>query len=135
MAPGSPPPSRIDAPEIPHAGKPGQPLGEEARDYLDHLIGGKRVRVNAYGPVQYKHALAAIWEGPVKVKMLMAAMGDAEVYRGAPCQAYCREFEEAEAKARRDRVGMWAQRIYESPAAFRRRVRLAGEVIGKGRAA
>ncbi len=30
----------VDAPEIPHGKKPGQPYAEEARDYLDHLIGG-----------------------------------------------------------------------------------------------
>jgi endonuclease YncB( thermonuclease family) len=40
----------IDAPEIPHGTKPGQPYGEEARDYLDHLIGGKTVRLDTYGP-------------------------------------------------------------------------------------
>jgi len=37
----------IDAPETPHGKKPGQPYGGEARDYLDHLIGGKTVRVDA----------------------------------------------------------------------------------------
>lgn len=40
----------IDAPEVPHGITPGQPYGEEARDYLNHLIGGKTVRVDAYGP-------------------------------------------------------------------------------------
>ncbi len=43
-------PLGIDAPEIPQGSKPGQPFGEEARDYLDHLIGGRTVRVDAYGP-------------------------------------------------------------------------------------
>jgi endonuclease YncB( thermonuclease family) len=58
----------------------------------------------------------------------MVAVGYAEVYRAAVCQVYCRELEQAEAKARQDRAGMWAQGpSYESPAAFRRRVRLAGE--------
>ena len=33
----------IDAPEIPHGKKPGQPFGEEVRDYLDHLIRCKTV--------------------------------------------------------------------------------------------
>jgi hypothetical protein len=37
----------IDAPEIAHGTKPGQPFGEEARGYLDHLIGGKTVRMDA----------------------------------------------------------------------------------------
>jgi hypothetical protein len=31
----------IDAPEVPHGDKPGQPFGEEAQDYLDHLIGAR----------------------------------------------------------------------------------------------
>jgi endonuclease YncB( thermonuclease family) len=94
----------IDAPEVPHGKKPGQPFGEEARDYLDHLIGGKTVRVDAYGPDRYHRVLAMIWDEQVNVNLLMVAMGYAEVYRGAPCQVYCQELEDAEAKARRDRV-------------------------------
>ena len=58
----------------------------------------------------------------------MVAMGYAEVCRGAPCQAYCEDLYRAEGKAKRDKVGMWVQGPrYESPAAFRRRMRLAGE--------
>ncbi len=119
----------IDAPEVPHGDKAGQPYGEEARDYLDHLIGGKTVRVDAYGQDKYKRVLAVVWDDQINVNLLMVAMGYAEVYRGAPCQVYCRELEEAEAKARRDRVGMWAQPLgaYESPAMFRARHRIAGQ--------
>jgi endonuclease YncB( thermonuclease family) len=84
--------------------------------------------VDAYGPDRYNRILAVVLDGPINVNLLMVAMGYAEVYRGAPCQAYCRELEQAEAKARRDRVGMWAQgATHESPAAFRRRMRLAGD--------
>ncbi len=118
----------IDAPEGPHEDKPGQRYGGEARDYLDHLIGGKTIRVDTYGSDNYHRVLAVIWDGPVNVNLLMVAMGYAEVYRGQPCQANCRELEEAEALARQDRVGMWAQGAnYESPPAFRRRMRLAGD--------
>jgi endonuclease YncB( thermonuclease family) len=118
----------IDAPEIPHGKKPGQPYGEEARDYLEHLIGGKTVRLDTYGRDRYKRVLAVVWDEQINVNLLMVAMGYAEVYRGAPCQAYCRELEQAEAKARRDRVGMWAHGAgYESPPLFRRRMRIEGE--------
>ncbi len=34
----------IDPPEMPHGKKPGQPIGEDAREYVDHLIGGKTVQ-------------------------------------------------------------------------------------------
>ena len=118
----------IDAPEAAHSTKPGQPFGEEARDYLDHLVGGRMVRVDAFGPDRYKRVLAVIWDEQINVNLLMVAMGYAEVYRGAPCQAHCRELEQAESKARQDRVGMWVQGDkYESPAAFRKRMRIRGD--------
>jgi len=117
----------IDAPEVPHGRKPGQTFGEEARDYLDHLIGGKTVRVDAYGPDRYKRVLAVIWDDQINVNLLMVAMGYAEGYRGAPCQVDCRELEQAEAMARRDRVGMWALgEKYVSQVAFRKRTQLWG---------
>ncbi len=118
----------IDAPEVPHGKKAGQPFAEEARDYLDHLIGGKTVRVEAYGPDEYKRVLAVVWDEQININLLMVAMGYAEVYRGAPCQVYCQELEDAEAKTRRDRVGMWAQGAsYESLRAFRQRLRIRGD--------
>ena len=117
----------IDAPEIAHGKNPGQPFGEAAWDYLDHLTSGKTVRVDAYGPDRYHRILAVIWDGRVNLNLLMVTMGYAEVYRRVPCQANCPELERAEAKARRDRFGMWNQAGYVSPAAFRRRMRLAGE--------
>ncbi len=118
----------IDAPEIPHGKYAGQPYGEEARDYLDHLIGGKTIRVDAYGPDRYKRILAVVWDEQINVNLLMVAMGYAEVYRGAPCQASCRELEQAEEKAKQDRVGMWSQGAkYESPRTFRRRLHFQGE--------
>ena len=118
----------IDAPEVAHDKKPGQPYGEDARDYLDRLIGGKTIRVDVYGRDQYNRVLAILLDGPMNVNLVMVAMGYAEVYRGAPCVAQCQELEAAEAKARQDRVGMWAQGAqYESPIAFRRRHRRAGE--------
>ncbi len=118
----------IDAPEVPHGKKPGQPFGEEARDYLDHLIGGKTIRVDAYGPDKYKRVLAVVWDEQINVNLLLVAMGYAEVYKGAPCHVYCPTLEDAEAKARMDRVSMWAQgNTNERPAAFRKRMRLRGD--------
>jgi endonuclease YncB( thermonuclease family) len=91
---------------------------------LDHLIGGKTVRVDAYRLDRYRRVLAVAWDGQVNVNLLMVEMGYAEMYRGVPCQVYCRDLERAEAKARQDRVGMWPQGgSYESPAALRKRMR------------
>lgn len=118
----------IDAPKVAQGSKPGQPFGEDSRSYLDHLIGGKTVRVDVYGPDLYDHSLAILWHGEVNVNVLMVAMGYAEVNRAVPCQVYCRDLKLAERKARRDRLGMWVHGDrYESPVTFRRRLRVQGE--------
>ena len=86
------------------------------------------MRVDAYGPDQYKRVLGVIWEEQVNVNLLVVTMGYAEVYRGAPCVVYCQDLQAAESKARQDRVGMWAQGArYESPRDFRHRLRLSGK--------
>ena len=117
----------IDAPEIPHWKKPGQPFGEEARDYLARLVGGRTIQVETYGPDKYKRILAIVLLGAINVNVEMVEQGLAEVYRGAPCQAYCRDLRVAELQAKRDRAGMWAQTSYESPNAFRQRLKIRGD--------
>lgn len=118
----------IDAPEAPHGNMPGQPFGEKARDHLIRLIGGRTVRVVTYGRDGHDQLLAVVFLGPTNVNVEMVEQGLAEVHRGAACQAYCRDLRVAELKAKRDQVGMWAQGAgYESPAAFRRRMQLAGD--------
>jgi hypothetical protein len=62
----------IDAPEIAHGDNPGQPFGEEARQYLAHLIGGKTVQVEAHGPDRYKRVLAVVFDDQVNVNLLLA---------------------------------------------------------------
>ena len=118
----------IDAPEIAHGKKPGQPLGEEARGYLASLLEGKRVRVEAFGADRYRRILAFVWLGDLNVNLEMLRRGLAEMYRGTKCAAYCRETEQVEATARRERVGMWSLGAqYESPATFRWRMRIRGD--------
>jgi endonuclease YncB( thermonuclease family) len=99
----------IDAPKIGPSTKWGQYFAEEARAYLDHLIGGQTVRVQTYGPIRETRLRAVIWNGPLNVNLLMVAMGYARVSRDAPCQAYCRDLRLAEVRAKRDQRGMWAQ--------------------------
>jgi len=114
----------IDAPEIPHGKAPGQPFGMEAHEYLERLIGQRSVRLESFGPDAYKRVLAVLWVDGKNVNVEMVRAGLAEVYRGSRCQAYCRELSEAEIHAQRNRLGIWAQRQYESPAAYRKRLRV-----------
>jgi micrococcal nuclease len=80
----------IDAPEIPHGKKPGQPYGKEAHDYLARLIGGRTIQVQTYGPDKYKRILAIAFLGAVNVNVEMVEQGLVEVYRGGPCRAKAR---------------------------------------------
>ena len=114
----------IDAPEIPHGKGPGQPFGAEAQRYLERLIGQRSVRVESFGPDIYKRVLAVIWVDGKNVNLEMVRAGLAEIYRGSRCQAYCRELAEAETRAQRTHLGIWAQSHYESPAAYRKRLRV-----------
>ena len=112
----------IDAPEIPHRGKPGQTYGVEARHHLLRLVLNRVVRIELFGSDAYRRLLAVIWHDGVNVNVEMVRGGFAEVYRGARCQAYCRDLADAERRAQGERAGIWAQEQYESPAAYRRRV-------------
>jgi endonuclease YncB( thermonuclease family) len=53
----------IEAPQLAQGKKPGRPLTKEARDYLDRQIGGKAVRVQAYGQDPSGRTLGVIWYG------------------------------------------------------------------------
>jgi micrococcal nuclease len=113
----------IDAPEIPHGARGGQPFGQESRQFLERLVAGRSIRIETFGPDVYRRLLAVVWIGDTNVNLELIREGLAEVYRGARCQAYCQEINQAEVKARRDRRGIWSLGQHESPAAFRKRLR------------
>lgn len=60
-------------PGVLHGHEPGQPFDKEARDDLDHLIGGNTVCMDAYGPDKYRRILPAVWDGQVNVNVPMVA--------------------------------------------------------------
>ncbi len=117
----------IDAPEIRHGAQPGQPFGEDAKAYLTKMVRGQQTQVHVYGLDRYHRILAILYQGNRIVNVEVVRAGLAEVYRGARCQALCRDLEDAEREAKQRRVGMWSQgSSYESPASFRHRLRRGG---------
>ncbi len=82
----------IDAPEVPHGDKPGQPYGEEARDYLDHLIGGKTVRVDAYGPDEHKRVLPFVWDEQIRARVTLHRQRDRDLLRCLETLRNCQAF-------------------------------------------
>ncbi|HTU03681.1 MAG TPA: thermonuclease family protein [Candidatus Sulfotelmatobacter sp.] len=99
----------IDAPEIAHDGQPGQRYGPEAKRYLERLVGGRSLRMEAYGRDHYRRVLAVLWVERRNINVEMVRAGWARVYGGAGRRAYAHELKQAEAQARREGVGMWVR--------------------------
>jgi endonuclease YncB( thermonuclease family) len=117
----------IDAPEIPHGTQPGQPYGHEATVFLEHLTMGKTVSVNILGVDRYRRLLACvITQDSILINRALVEAGLAEVYRGGNRKDCTPGLDAVEADARNARREMWSLDRYESPADFRRRMRLRG---------
>ncbi|KAI5365833.1 Putative staphylococcal nuclease (SNase-like), SNase-like, superfamily [Septoria linicola] len=103
----------IDAPELPHFGKPGQPHGQDALDWLTNYIQHRRVRVlplstDQYGRVVGTVHVRGLFSRDVGLEMIKA--GWATVYEaksGAEFAGKEEQYREAEARAKQKKVGMW----------------------------
>ncbi|KAK1864129.1 hypothetical protein I4F81_006679 [Pyropia yezoensis] len=109
----------VDCPEVEHFGKPGQPLGEEAKAFVADLLYGRLV--------------ATLWVGPpwaaVNVSAALLGAGLAVIYRGAGAVdgGWGAEYERLEADAKARGVGVWgAAGGGESPSEFKARMRAGG---------
>jgi len=104
----------IDAPEVDHPryGKIGEPFGPESAKFLQDLIEGKTVRLEAGDEPEdrYHRRLAYVYREAdnLFVNRRMVEAGYAETYRRFDFK-YKKEFLKLEAKARQQRVGMWTE--------------------------
>lgn len=89
----------IDAPES------GQPYGRKSRQVLSDLVFGKTVRVREEGQDRYGRTLGRLYVGELDVNAAMVRRGAAWVYTD-----YNKDpsFPPLQARARRERVGLWA---------------------------
>jgi endonuclease YncB( thermonuclease family) len=125
-------PFGIDLPERPRRDPrgritaPGQPYGDAAAAYLSGLVQGRRVRLEIYGIDRTRRVLATLFRDPDNLNLALVEAGLAEVYRGSTItDPYQPQYAAAEAAAQHAGRGMWALGPhYESPRAYRRRVRL-----------
>ncbi|KAF2099604.1 SNase-domain-containing protein [Rhizodiscina lignyota] len=131
----------IDAPELAHFGRPAQPFGEEALQWLTKYILHRRVRAYIYRRDQYDRVVATVFvrQGLFRrdVGLQMLRNGLATVYEakfGSEFGKSEKKYREAEAAAKQNRVGMWATPGFlsrllkggsatpESPRAFKTRM-------------
>lgn len=102
----------IDAPEICQAG------GPASRDALSRLVLHRRVEVSTKGRDVYQRTLARLRVGSRDVGGAMVSEGQAWSYRFRGRHG---PYHEAQAQARWDRRGLWAQGRPEEPRLFRKR--------------
>jgi endonuclease YncB( thermonuclease family) len=113
----------IDAPELPldrlHKG---QPFAEESRDYLAQLIKGKAVEMAIVGTDPDKRPLVLLtFEGAlVNARLVEAGFAEvaSETAAGIPAKQR-HTIENAQLKAKHDRVGIWTLTNYVRPIEFR----------------
>ena len=120
----------VDAPELPHFGREGQPGGKEAIDWLTSYLLGKRVRAYVYRRDQYDRAVATVYvrKGLLRrdVGLQMLKKGLATVYEaktGAEFGTFEDRYKSVEGLARSKKLGIWGDKQFESPRDFKTRTK------------
>ena len=114
----------IDAPEVSHGGQHvGQPLGDQAKLGLQgELVRGVNT-VLVYGTDKYGRMLCLILDpfGYVaNIWMVESGMAEAYLLEKAP---FADGLRQAEARAQKDKRGVWGLPKYERPSDYRKRVK------------
>lgn len=117
----------MDTPETAKFGKPGQPFGQEAKEYLQKLIDKKMVNIRLLQKDQYGRAVAEVYAPNGKgCDELMLKKGLAEVYLGGGAvygplgkDGYLK----LESQAQKKKLGIWSQGKRESAAEFKKRTK------------
>ena len=121
----------VDAPETAHFGRPAQPWGKEALDWLSAYLMHRRVRAYLHKKDQYDRAVATVYvrRGLLRknVGLEMIRSGLATVYEaksGAEFGRFEQKYRKAESWAKARGKGMWRDKggSLESPRDFKRRM-------------
>ena len=110
----------IDAPEVQHEKKPGQPFGEEAKRALAGKVLRKEVTLTIQDTDQYKRVVGIIKIGNRNINEEMVREGWAWAYREYLRGPYVSEFINAEREARERKLGLWQQSNPQPPWEFRK---------------
>ena len=121
----------VDAPELSHFGKPAQPYGQEALDWLTSYLKGRKVRAYVQRADQYQRVVGTVyvWKGFLRrdVGLQMLRAGLATVYEAKTGAVFGpgleKKYRDAEWWAKFKRKGMWAskKKDFESPREYKTR--------------
>ena len=112
----------IDAPEVPHGRKPGQPFGEQAQQALERKLLGKPVTLEVVDVDRHQRVVGILRSGPQNINRQMVQEGWAWAYRQYSKGPHASEFISTENEARLRRLGLWKQHNPQPPWEFRREI-------------
>lgn len=107
----------IDAPEK------RQPYGEEAKESLESIIGGKVVKVEVKDIDRYGRIAGYVFLDGINVNLLQVKHGYAWAYTEYLDRPYISEFYNAEKEARKQKLGLWKQSNPTPPWEWRKKNR------------
>ena len=113
----------IDAPETSKKkNEPGQPYSIKATRYLANLVLKKTITIKEYGADRYGRIWGLVFFHGTNANLEMVKAGFAEVYRGKHARYFNPKiYQDAEAKAKKEKRGMWVLGDkYISPRDWRR---------------
>jgi micrococcal nuclease len=111
----------IDAPEVGHGKKkPGQPYGNEAKDFLNLQVQGKKVMIRQTDLDHYNRPVVELIVGNEVINRKLVQSGMAEAYRGKTKRLDSAPYLMDEAAAKKAGLGIWSQTSYMSPSDFRK---------------
>lgn len=113
----------IDAPEVRHEERPGQPYGKEARAALAALVLGGSVTVEIVDIDAHRRMVGIVHRSGVDINLEMVRSGYAWAYRRYLSAPYASRYLDAEKKARGQRLGLWMDANPDPPWEFKRRNR------------
>jgi micrococcal nuclease len=108
----------IDAPELKQ-----QPWGTKSRDRLKQLLPvGKTVQIREITKDRYGRMVAEVYLGKQSINLQLVQEGAAVIYRQYfnGCAATAKQFEQAEAAAKKKKLGFWNQANPVMPWDFRK---------------
>ncbi len=123
----------IDAPECPNFGKPGQPFGNEAKEWLTQRLLNRKVHVELFKLDQYNRVVAMVYVRSrfnpfrkINVCLEMVEKGYATLYEGRDVDFGGQKelFVKAEQYAKSKRLGLWVDGPnVETPAQYKKKHR------------
>lgn len=120
----------IDAPEVPHGRKPGQPFGEQAQQALERKLLGKPVTLEVVDVDRHRRVVGIVRSGLQNINRQMVEEGWAWAYRQYLKGPHTSEFISTENDARLRRLGLWEQHNPQPPWEFRREIKTRLSSLG-----